>query len=291
MSNFSPRISPDLHLKRARTKLSLTKLSLAGEGTWPDLHFEALAPQLNVFYGPPSSGKSSLAHLIGHLLYGKSESPWRRQFGQTVATTAGALHLEGSIGKIVLRRHRDGKGHEDGRPWRLTIASEQGEAVDSQTLRTLLSDHSMQIAPKLLLVDFAESPRVDWLLREHGAREFPSSLAVEERPPGQCASGSCASGQFPATDSSSIDRVDRRRVDELIQQRDAIASTIEQQLSVQRRESEVLLRELGEVDSALESKREQAQVLQAQLHRLAAELADFETRLRYFSLEYSSTLR
>ena len=266
-------------------QLNITGLSLAGDGAWPDLHVETLTPQLNVFYGPPRAGKSSVAQLVGHLLYGKSESAWRQQFGQTVSTAAGSLQLDGSPGNFVLRRHhdadrRDKDRHNAGQQWRLTISSDQGDSVDSQTVRDLLSGLSPKFASQLFFVDFAESPRVDWLLNENFAREFSGSR-IADKPQLTSRQYSC----YAATQSSIVDRVDRRRVDELVKQRDAIAGEIQQQLSVRRRESEVLQGELSEVESTLARKRERSGRLQAQLHSLEIELAELEARLRYFSLD------
>ena len=42
------------------SKPTVTRLSLSGEGTWADLDLENLSPQLNVFYGLPRAGKSSV---------------------------------------------------------------------------------------------------------------------------------------------------------------------------------------------------------------------------------------
>lgn len=275
MSNSSPR----------NTKFNISQLSLAGDGAWPDLQVDKLSAELNVFYGNPRSGKSSIAQLVGHLLYGKSDSQWRQQFGQTVSAAEGSMRLAGSAGDFIMRRHRGSNDrnatkHESERAWHLTISSDQGDAVDSQTIQNLLSGVTPQLAAQLFLVDFAESPQVDWLLNENFAREFSTSRSTE---PSQLATRkfSCC---LP-TEGSSVDRVDRRRVDELVKRRDSIAGEIEQQIAVRRRESEVLERELSEVDGTLANKREQAQRLQAELHRLESELAGLETRLRYFSLD------
>ena len=61
--------------------MRITDLSLAGQGAWPELQLEALKPQLNVLFGQPRTGKSTVAQLVSHLLYGKPASAWRQQFG------------------------------------------------------------------------------------------------------------------------------------------------------------------------------------------------------------------
>ena len=254
---------------------NITQLSLAGEGGWPDLLIENLSPQLNVFYAPPHAGKSSVAQLVGHLLYGQTESSWRRQFGQSVTAAAGSVQLSGPKGQFVLKRQHDSK-HQN----RLTISSDRGDLVDGQTIQHFLAGLSPQFAAKLFYVDFAESPRADWLLSESFAREYSNSHTTKASPRDVDRLFSCC---VPA-ESSLVDRVDRRRIDELVQRRDTIAGEIEQMMSVRRRESEVLESELSELDSALASKREHTERIRTKIHRLDVEIAELETRLRYYSL-------
>ena len=278
MSNSSPQI----------TQHNITQLSLAGEGAWPDLHIEKISPQLNVFFGPPRAGKSSVAQLVGHLMYGKSESLWRQQFGQNVTTAEGSVQLGGPQGDFVLRRHYDtNRKNATNRQSRLTISSVRGDTIDGQTIQHLLSGLAPQLAAKVFLVDFSESPRADWLLNETFAREFTSSQPTKTRPgttPQHFRQNSCCD----TGESSIVDRVDRQRIDELVNRRDAIAGEIQKQMSVRRNESEVLEREIHDVDSALSGKRQQAEHLTAQLRRIDTEIAELETRLRYFSLDHNS---
>ncbi len=283
----------------ATAQLRITQLSLDGEGAWPDLQVEKISPQLNVFFGSPRAGKSSVAQLIGHLMYGTSESPWRRQFGQSVAAAEGSVQLDGPQGDFILRRHFDtdhtaNRLDPSNRPTpnrhsRLTISSGRGDSVDGQTIQHLLSGLSPQLAAKVFLVDFAESPRAEWLLSETFAREFSTSHSTGPTHSSVSASYdrqySCC---VPSEGSSIVDRVDRRRIDELVSRRDTIAGEIQQQMSVRRHESEVLEREIGDVDSALHGKRERAEQLQAGLRGIDTEIAELETRLRYFSLDQDS---
>jgi len=262
----------------SNSSLKINQLNLAGEGTWPDLHIEKLSPTLNVFYGAPRSGKSSVAQLVGHLLYGKSESAWRQQFAETVPSAEGSLHLTGFQGEFVLRRHRDAN-----RQSRLTISSANGDTTDGKIIQSLLSGLSPQQAAQLFVVDFSEAPRVDWLLSETFTREFSSTQPTKTAETWTHQNTCCN-----ATNGSTVDRVDRQRIDELVSRRDSIAGEIEQQMSMRRRESETLERELREVDTSLASKRKRAESLQAQLHGLQADLAELETRLRYYSLDHYS---
>ncbi len=258
-----------------RSSQRLSQLTLDGEGAWPDLLVNELSPQLNVFYGPPRAGKSSLAQLVGHLLFGRTESSWRRQFGQTVATAEGSVRLEGPQGDFVLHRHYDAD-----RRSRLTISSSRGDSTGSKTIGHLLSGLSPQLASKVFMVDFAEKPRADLLLSETFAREFSNSQEESK--------SAFANHQFsccvPAK-SSVVDRVDSQRIDELARRRDAIAGEIQQQLSVRRTESELLEQEINELNTTLAGNRNRSEQLKSKLRAVEADLSELETRLRYFSLE------
>ena len=255
--------------------MRISQLSLAGRGAWPDLHIDAISPQLNVFFASPRGGKSTVARLLSHLLYGKSDTPWRLQFGPTVPMAEGSISLDGEQGQFVLRRHCDTERQE-----RLTITSADGGSIDNQTVRSLLSNLDPGLVSQLFAVDFNESPNIDNLLSETFSRQFMATQQETaanfnlERP--------CCNS---ISTSSDVQPIDRRRVDELVRQRDTIAQKIEQQLSVRRQESGVLEHELRNVEDLLTKKRQQSELLRAQLRGVESQLAEIEARLRYFSLE------
>ncbi len=253
--------------------MRITQLSLAGRGAWPDLHVEPLHPQLNVFFGKPGAGKSTVAQLANHLLYGKAQNPWRQQFGQTVPLTEGRLVVDSERGSFVLRRHLD-----TDRTSRLTVAALSGGSVDSRTVQKLLADLSPQVVAQLMAVDFAEAPSVDWLL----SKDFTRELA---KTPGTHRDSRTANYCTIAQESDATSSLDRRRIDELICQRDAIAESIERQLSMRRQEGGILTTEIAEIEDSLETKRRQIEAVQADLRVVAGEIAECETRLRYVSLE------
>ncbi len=257
--------------------MRIAQLSLAGRGAWPDLHIEQLDPQLNVFFGKPAAGKSTVAQLANHLIYGKSHSPWRQQFGQTVPLTEGRLVVESSRGNFVLRRHLD-----TDRTSRLTVAAVGGGAVDSRTVQQLLADLTPQVIAQLMAVDFAEAPSVDWLLKKDFTRELAKNHGKHLN---SRAGNYCTVGQEIEPTNS----LDRRRVDELIRQRDAIAEAIEKQLGIRRQEGSVLSNELADIEHLLESKRRELEAVQADLRVVVGEIAECETRLRYVSLETAVT--
>ncbi|MCH8841243.1 MAG: M48 family metalloprotease, partial [Planctomycetes bacterium] len=147
--------------------MRISQLSLGGHGAWPDLHLAELSGELNLFCAGPCGGKSTLARLIGHLLYGKTGSPWRQPFGQSASTAEGTVTLQSAAGTFVLRRRR-----ESGNSSTLTIAAADGAAVNGQTVQALLGDLSPRLAAQLFAVDFAESPQIEWLLSDPFARDL-----------------------------------------------------------------------------------------------------------------------
>ena len=155
--------------------MRISQLSLAGHGAWPDLQLAELSGALNLFCAGPCGGKSTLARLIGHLLYGKTGSPWRQPFDQSTSTAEGAVTLQSAAGTFVLRRRR-----ESGNSSTLTIAAADGAAVNGQTVQALLGDLSARLAAQLFAVDFAESPQIEWLLSDPFAREFTANLRANE---------------------------------------------------------------------------------------------------------------
>ena len=257
-------------------QLRVTELHLSGESAWPDLHIEGLSPQVNVFFGAPRSGKSSVAQLVGHLMYGKNESSWRRQFGQSVANSEGALKLGGQRGEFTLRRQLTAD-----RQARLTISSKHGDSVDGQTIQGLLSGLSPQLAARVFSVDFAESPRADWLLSETFSRELTSSQRPETGSNTKLSYSCCASVRRDLDQ-----RVDSQRIDELVRRRDAIAGEIQQQMALRRSESEVLDREIKDIEGDLEAKKSQSDRLRINLQSLDGQIAELEMRVRYHSLDY-----
>jgi hypothetical protein len=254
--------------------MNVTQLRLAGQGSWPELSIDQIGPQLNVFYGQAKTGKSTVAQLVAHLLYGKVEAPARvSSAGAVTPLFEGAVEVDSPVGKYLLRRHRDGSPQG-----RLSIASAGGPAVDSRTIRSLLSDLSPRLLADLYAVDFSETPRIGRLLDGQFAREFMTIGQGE----GSAASSSVVCQEHAATPPLTVNR---RRIDELVRERDETARRIEEHLSAARRSSGALERELAEVDAALAARRRQLEPLQAKLRTAEAKLAEIDATLRYISLE------
>ncbi len=246
--------------------MRITRLSLKGLGAWPDLDLPELSAELNVLYAGSHGGKSTLARLVGQLLYGKDDSPWQQQLGQPLPLAEGGVTVESAEESFVLRRRREASGSN-----RLTIASPAGTPVDADTVKHLLGDLSARLASQLYAVDFAAAPRAERLFSEPFAREFTSSLRTE------------------APSGRPVEQLDRRRVDELIQQRNSIAQQIEQQMQVGRRESVVLDKESHELDERLTAQRQRAEQIETTLRSLDSRRTELSAQLRYFSLEATAT--
>jgi len=248
--------------------MRITQISLQGHGGWPDLCLDRIDPQLNVLFAPPRAGKSTVAHLAAHLLFGKSESSWRRQFAQSLPPAVGSLQLESPQGEFVLRRQRTVGGND-----KLTITPVADGAVDPRTIPALLGGLSPQWLAQLLAVDFAERPSVARMLDEPFAGELtagPADLSV---------------ANVPADQARTRQQVNRPRIDELVQRRDAVAGQIEQQIADRRQESSAVEQALDELDQALDAKCQASESKQVELRGVESSLAEIETRLRYFDLE------
>ena len=242
--------------------MRISQLDLEGQGAWPSLHLPELGGELNLFCSGPRGGKSTLARLIGHLLYGKSDSPWRQPFGQSAPHADGAVTLQSVAGNYVLRRRR-----ESGNKSTLTVSGANGTAVNDRTVKALLGDLSPRLAAQLFAVDFAGSPRAESLLSDPFAREFTASLRAN----------------VPV--ASTTESLDRRRIDELVQQHQSIARQLEQQVHVGRREATLLEKQSSDLDQVLTAKRQQVEQLKSNLRATETRLTELAARLRYCSLE------
>ena len=239
--------------------MKVTQLDLAGQGSWPDLALERLSPELNVVYGPPRTGKSAVAQLAAHLLYGKSSVDWRGQVSSPPPLAEGSLNVTSPHGEYVLRRRRDGSPQG-----RLMVAAANGTAVDGRIVRTLLGDVSPRLLAELYAVDFAAAPRAQTLLDSEFSRQFTRAISSEKE------------ASRP---------LDRRRVDELVRRRDEVVRQIELQMSGQLRESAALEEELAKVEATLAARRHEADQVRFRLNAVQSQLAEVEARLRVVSLE------
>lgn len=260
--------------------MKVSQITQSGQGAWPSLLLDDIHSQLSVFFGLPQSGKSTLAQLASHLLYGKESSTWRQQFGHSIPRTEGTLTVQNGTNSYTLRRQYES---DPNLPARLTISGTDGSVVDKSTIQAFFSELTPDLASQLFTVDFAVPPRIDQLL----VSEFQSELIkqVPQKSKTYATSRSCCNGP---TEYTWTNDVDHRRVEELIQQRDAIAQEIENQVGVRRRESLTLEKEISDLQLSRESKRNRLVELQSLVGKLDKEIAELETRYRYHSLKLES---
>jgi DNA repair exonuclease SbcCD ATPase subunit len=111
--------------------MRITALRLDASKSWPGLHCDLLAPGLNVFHGPVDSGKTTLADLVAHALFGKRLPDARG--AEPTRAVAGELIVESGGRGFRLRRSFDAEGRV-----RLSVAALDGAAVDRHTVRQFL---------------------------------------------------------------------------------------------------------------------------------------------------------
>lgn len=229
--------------------MRITALALKASPRWPGLRTESLAPGLNVFHGPTGSGKTVLADLISHALFGK-------RLLETLPNTAdGELIVEGLGRGYRLRRLFDAAAQS-----RLTIAALDGSAVERGKVRQFLGGLTPALAAPVFLPCLRDGS-VELLLSEDCLRQL---LCVGE-----------TNGQH-ATVSLKAELVDRR---------DALARELEMHIAGQRIESRTLDERWRQLDSLVREAELNVGDRRERLRAVDADLTEVETRLRYLELE------
>ena len=234
--------------------MKITSLALRGLRGWPELEFGPLAAGLNGFSGPVGSGKTTLAELLSHVVYGKLPTNGNLELspeGEAVAERDG-VHFR-------LRRHHDGT-----RLGRLTVASPDGEPVDSETVRRLVDGLPRDVLQRYYTVNFA-TPPVDGA----GAAEFVRAFQA------------LVTGGAEAN----------RKASELAARRDALAQELETRIAGERRISTELDHRRRELDRQIRELDQAETALELRLRAVEMALAETDARLRYRRLELNTELR
>lgn len=236
--------------------MRVSAISVHGAAGWPSAGLQSVSTQLTAICGPTNSGKSAMAGLIGHALFGKQEPT--AYIGNV---PEGELVVEGNSGRYRLRRVRD-----DRQVLRLTIAALDGSAVDHKTTRQLVGGLSPSVLGPLCAVSFRESPNVAQLLSTEFAEGFKS-----------------ISGDAGPQSS--------RRAAELAARRDLLAQELESRISTERRTSTDLEARWRELDRRAKAEQQQLSSLEDRLQSVEKSLAETDARLRYRRLELNVELR
>ena len=143
-------------------------LSLRGNDDWPDLTTPTLAAGLNVVHGPSASGKTTIADLISHSLYGRRLAPMAAENPLAPAGELIALHR----GRHYrLRRTPDQNSQE-----RLTVAALDQLPVDQNTVRRLVACLSPSLLQPLYAAGFHESPNPECLTSQEFSQQYRAAL-------------------------------------------------------------------------------------------------------------------
>src|SRR3954466_2439494 len=124
--------------------------------------FQSIRGPLTAVYGPAHSGKSEVADLVGHALFGK-----HRVAAAGHKAADGELIVEDRGGRYRVRCVHDVSGHT-----RLTIAAVDGSPVDQHTIRKMVGGLTPGILGPLCSVSFRETPDVTQLLSHSFASGF-----------------------------------------------------------------------------------------------------------------------
>ncbi|HVT29488.1 MAG TPA: AAA family ATPase, partial [Lacipirellulaceae bacterium] len=193
--------------------MRITSIIAHDEGRRFTITLPSINGPLTAIYGPPGSGKSTVADLIGHAIFGKHRvaSP-----GHWAAN--GELVVEGDGGRYRIRATHDRSGRT-----RLTVAALDDSPIDHHTIRRLVGNLSPVVLTPLCAVSFHESPDATRLLSPEFAAGFRRT-------------------------GGELSTVDNRRVSELAARRDLLAQELETRISTERHASKQLEARWCELD-------------------------------------------
>ncbi len=211
---------------------------------------------LTALYGPAHSGKSAVADLVGHALFGK-----HRVAPSGHLAADGELVVEDRGRRYRVRGVHDPHGHT-----RLTVAALDGSPVDQHTIRTMVGSLPPSVLTPLCAVTFRETPDVGRLLS-------PEFVAGFQRIAGE--------HTVHAT----------RRVSELAARRDLLAQELETRIATDRHTSKDLEARWRELDRLVGDEQQRASATEQRLKAVEHSLAETDARLRYRRLELNVELR
>jgi DNA repair exonuclease SbcCD ATPase subunit len=233
--------------------MRICALSLAGIGGWSPLELTTIPAGLNVVCGPARCGKSTLAELLAHALFGKPPVTLP-VMGQMLAP-AGEVVVDGGVGRYRVRRN-----HQPDRTIRLTVAALDGSHADAETVHRLTGSLPPRVLSPLCAVSFRESPYIGRLVSAEFARAC-----------------SFVRGEQLVLNS--------RRMAELAARRDHLAHELEIRIAGDRRASKELESRWRDLDRMVRDEEAKLRELEERLNAMEMALAETDARLRYRRLE------
>lgn len=233
--------------------MKIAALAMDASQGWPPLRCDLLAEGLNVFHGPAGSGKTTLADMVTHALFGRRLLD---AAGERVASTDGELVVVSDGRGYRLRRYFDHSAQG-----RLTVAALDGTPVDRETVRQFLSGLSPSLAGPIFALRLGGLPALDELLSEDFFHKF-LALGGKQQPRGTA-----------------------HRKEELSARRDALAEELAARIAGQQQEARVLDHRWHELDQLVRQAENDLVDRRERLRAAGAALAEVETQLRYLELE------
>ena len=236
--------------------MRIAAITAHDEGRRYTITLPAIRGPLTAVYGPAHSGKSGVADLVGHALFGKRP-----------ATTPGTVPPDGEL--IIEdrgNRYRVRRCQDDHRQPRLTIAAVDGSPVDQHTIRRMVGGLTPHVLAPLCAVSFRETPDIGQLLAHSFASGFQTIVGENG---------------VQAT----------RRVSELAARRDLLAQELETRIATDRRASKDLEGRWRELDRLVRDEQQRCSAAEQRLKAVEHSLAETDARLRYRRLELNVELR
>jgi hypothetical protein len=240
--------------------MRIAAITAHDDGRRYTITLQSIRSPLTAIYGPAQSGKTSVADLVNHALFGKLPAT-------AIAVPDGELVVEDGKNRYRIRRSCDQHGQA-----RLTVAAldhASGGArspIDRHTIRNLVGNLSPNVLIPLCAVSFTEAPDIGRLLSPEFVSGFHQLAGI---------------GEAHAT----------RRVSELAARRDLLAQELETRIAAERRASKSLEARWRELDRLVRDEQQQTASAEQRLKAVENSLAETDARLRYRRIELNVELR
>ena len=142
--------------------MRIAAITAHDEGRRYTITLPAIRGPLTAVYGPAHSGKSGVADLVGHALFGK-----RPATAPGSVPPDGEMIIEDRGNRYRVRRCQDEHGQA-----RLTVAAVDGSPVDQHTIRRMVGGLTPHILAPFCAVSFRETPDIGQLLSHSFASGF-----------------------------------------------------------------------------------------------------------------------